>query len=976
MSFKRSVGSVALCAAVILVASLAVPSMATPSPPPDRPSPALQGWASGAADDVLAAVRRSPDKVPAEFDQRLKWADADGSLQVMVSLTSRDDRVESFISANTVDLAWYGDDPRFLARVTPAQLITLLDSPSVLFVEPDYPITNFMSDSASDVRARTAGADGVYSFDPATGPLGRLVSNVPGLTAKQVTGSGVRVAVTDSGIDKTHRDFGGWDCTPGPYQPCESRIVETVTTDHLVPGFESSDALPTTEAASGHGSHVAGTIAGNGYYTRDFGADAPRYGGDGYVIGIAPNAELISVKNGDSQWAGLSSFALQWQLDNAAELGIKGSSNSWGCLGGCSFNGSSATGQLLRDLYNAGVVVTFAVGNDAGGPDGASFSGNAQSPYVLGVASYDDATDELASSSSRGSSAAPLYDAATWTPESEPVNGTRRPDVAAPGVGIWSAASLTGGTSAGLPRVSIGDVDQGQGPTVEYRIMGGTSMATPHVSGTAALLFSACPAAEPLDVMRAIIAGANGTKVKKTGGGATADPFEVGYGGLDVRASLDRLLTLEVCGGEGDPDPTPTPTVSPTPSPTPTTPPGENATYYFHSGTGSNNLDHLDGSTTFDPLFPTFEEPASAIDVPGLQNVSGIEVQDPVWSGQLVEPATSLTIDFWGRTLPDQAIGFVHYTVRVKTGGEYFELAPAIDKEVAAGSGFTRVTHTYTSALEGTQEVPLSLPAGPFTIAVRGTFTVDNAATEISFDSIDFPSGFSTSGGASPSPSPSPTSSPTPDTEVTALTFSERSRTSGQYTDETLFEARLTDSTGDPVSNAEIKFELTGAESERPFSATTDGDGLASVTPTLDEHPGSHQLTATYPGSEDFESSSDTTGFVVEQEDSATELTVEGEDDDKRVVARLSDLDSPSDGVPERTFDFYSDGELIGSAQTDSDGIASAALPPRHRGANRTYEAVFSGDGFFLGSTDERSGQGGKNRSASTRASGGGAFVK
>jgi subtilisin family serine protease len=71
--------------------------------------------------------------------------------------------------------------------------------------------------------------------------------------------------------------------------------------------------------------------------------------------------------------------------------------------------------------------------------------------------------------------------------------------------------------------------------------MSGTSMATPHVVGASAVLFGACPAATPLDVMRAVMVGAVRDRVLKTGSTAVAEPFETGYGGLDVRRSLDWL---------------------------------------------------------------------------------------------------------------------------------------------------------------------------------------------------------------------------------------------------------------------------------------------------------------------------------------------------------------------------------------------------------------------------------------------------
>lgn len=207
-----------------------------------------------------------------------------------------------------------------------------------------------------------------------------------------------------------------------------------------------------------------------------------------------------------------------------------------------------------------------------------------------------------------------------------------------------------------------------------------------------------------------------------------------------------------------------------------------------------------------------------------------------------------------------------------------------------------------------------------------------------------------------PTPTPTPTQSPQPGT--TDVSFTESSATSGQHSDQTFFEARLTDANGDPIEGAELTFELTGAESSRSFSATTDADGIAWVTPTLGEKPGAHQLTVRYAGDENHAGDVDTASFMVENEDTDLELSAVGEDDDKKVLARLSDLDSPSDGISGRTVDFYSDDELIGSSSSDDNGVATLSLPPGHRGASRTYEAVFEGDDFYLESSDDRPGKG------------------
>lgn len=770
--------------ALVLVAGVAV-SPAGAEPRAARSAfdvDPVRSWAASSSDPaaVMEALDAHRDKLPAEFVGRLKHSRR-GLLRVMVAVAERNPSIEASVAGATTWVKWYFDNPRFYAAVTPDQLRMLLGSDVVTFVEPDVRLTYFMSASTIDIHARSLAGDGtgVWSFDPAAGPRGALRSDIPGLTVEQATGKGVTVAITDSGIDRTHRDFGGWDCQPGPYTPCQSRIVRAVTTEHLIGGTDPGDLAPTTELGSGHGSHVAGTVAGNGYYGRDGGKDAAMYGADGIPFGVAPEASLIMTKNGDTLWAGMSQFALEWQLENAQKYGIRVSSNSWGCLGGCSFNGGSATGRLFKDMYNAGIVTVFAAGNDGGTNDGAKFSGYAQSPYVLGVAAYKNEDHRLASFSSRGSDNS-LPDAATWTPESEPVNGERRPDVAAPGVDIWSARTLTGGAASGVPRVSTADVVGGRGCCIrDYAIMSGTSMATPHVAGVAALAFSACPTSTPLDVMRAIKASAE-TDILKTAGSATAEPFEVGYGGLEARAAVDWLLARNCdsnTSGGGEPEPTETATASPTASPSesPTGTPTGGTTYYFHSPTGIGNADRTTTANShFDTSPPTDTGASTFYDLPANSGAPQA-IYDPYWTGSVAERIERLDVRFWQRAPAANALGEVNYLVWVWVGNTRYEL-PTLTAKVppTIGNATGLVEGSFTTMLDANdQEIPLSIdPAGqPVTITIAGI--VDETGGYIQYDSVAKPAGFTVNAGAvetdpteSPTsdPSTTPTSDPTPST--------------------------------------------------------------------------------------------------------------------------------------------------------------------------------------------------------------------
>ena len=936
-------------------------------------------WVTDSLADELAA---HPDKIPAEFRERLRWVMPDGTLRVMVALQIRDADAETFIANTTTWKHWYGDAPRFLARVTPAQLTKLLAADVVTFVEPDYPITNFMASSSLDVHARSTTGDGsaVWSFDPTAGPMGALKSDIPSLTADQATGKGVTVAITDSGIDRTHRDFGGWDCQAEPYEPCNSRIIRAVNIDHLFgTGADPSESLPTTEFASGHGTHVAGTIAGNAYYQRDRtkpnASDITTYGGDGYNFGIAPQADLISTKNGDTLWAGLSTAGLQWQLDHADEYGIRVSSNSWGCVGGCSFSGNSAIGQLFKQMYEAGIVVVFAVGNDGGTNNGNNFSGYAQSPYVLGVANYNDTNHRLASSSSRGSDNT-LPDPTTWTPQSEPANGERRPDVGAPGTSIWSAGTLTGGAASVVPRQNTNDVTGGGGCcTREYRVMSGTSMATPHVAGAAAVMFSACPTATSLDVMRAVMVGADAAEVLSTDGSRVAQPFETGYGSLEVRRSVDWLLTQRACGGTGggDPAPDPTTTTDPAPEPTETSTPTEfDATTYYLRGAGRvGNIDaHLAPVTQGHPPFsteaPTGATSSSWLDVPVLINGTAT---DPNWLGTLDQRIDQLAVDFYQRSPLGTAVGSIDYDVVVQVG-DTRHILPTISKtmDFTITNGAIRVQQTFTHEQvadgpdEGTEPdlIPLSIDPtdAPVRVWIRGHYADSQAVAEIFYNSTTHPSNFTvfTAKSVAPDPTADPTSSPTdpPQAATTSVEFTGASASGVQYSDDALIEATLATDDGQPIAGADLVFELAGANGTRDWTVTTDASGLASQQLNFTDEPGHYDLTVRYVGDEGtYLPDADWTGFVVEPDDSATALSVAGKGNNKHLSATTTDADSHR-GLEGLTIEFFVDDRSLGTATTDGAGNAVIDLPARYRYGPHAYEAVFGGNAYYERSSDRR----------------------
>lgn len=185
--------------------------------------------------------------------------------------------------------------------------------------------------------------------------------------------------------------------------------------------------------------------------------------------------------------------------------------------------------------------------------------------------------------------------------------------------------------------------------------------------------------------------------------------------------------------------------------------------------------------------------------------------------------------------------------------------------------------------------------------------------------------------------------------------------TSGQYGDQATFEATLEDPEGKPLEGQKVTFMLNPGESSRKFRAVTDREGKATAYEELSEAPGRYRLVTRYKP-DDGRKVSDKTTFVIEKEDSAVELTAERGSDNEQseengngnsgstLTAFLTDLDM-SYPIAGRTVEFYADGEFLGSAATDEDGVATFETEPRYN-KHSTFEVRFVGDDYYLDSAD------------------------
>jgi len=283
-------------------------------------------------------------------------------------------------------------------------------------------------------------------------------------------GLGVGVAIIDSGVTPWHDDLASGDGG--------QRIVRFVD-------FVRNRPNPYDDY--GHGTHVAGVIAGNGF---DSG---------GARTGIAPRAHLMILKVLDAQGNGRISdviAAFDYVLKKGAGLNIRVVNLSVATRVDESYTTDPLT-IAARQLVDAGIVVVAAAGNlgrTADGHDaygGITAPGNA--PWVLTVGasnhmgSASRADDQMAVFSSRGPTS---------------LNSLAKPDLVAPGVGIESLSAQDSTFYSTLsPYLLNGTVATGYLP---YLSLTGTSMAAPVVSGTIALLLQANPALSP-NAVKAIL---------------------------------------------------------------------------------------------------------------------------------------------------------------------------------------------------------------------------------------------------------------------------------------------------------------------------------------------------------------------------------------------------------------------------------------------------------------------------------------
>ncbi len=273
-----------------------------------------------------------------------------------------------------------------------------------------------------------------------------------------VTGKGVGVAIIDSGI-APHPDLAG-------------RIVAAVD---FTSGGTGTVLVPPADPG-GHGTHVAGLVAGDG--TASGGAYA----------GVAPGANLIDVRViGATGATNVSTLiaGMQWVLVHRADYNIRVVNLSAGGPVTMSYR-DDPLATAAEVLVFAGIAVVVSAGNE--GPKERTITSPGTDPYVITVGGIDDSgsatldDDALASWSSRGIT---------------PVDGLAKPDLVAPGRKIVSLRSPGSTLDQELPDRLVAGLDP---LAPAYFRLSGTSMAAPVVTGVVALMLERSPALTPAQV--------------------------------------------------------------------------------------------------------------------------------------------------------------------------------------------------------------------------------------------------------------------------------------------------------------------------------------------------------------------------------------------------------------------------------------------------------------------------------------------
>jgi serine protease AprX len=336
------------------------------------------------------------------------------------------------------------------ATVLPSQVASIAGMPGVEGVYDNGTERLLLRESVQSIRADAAYAAGF-------------------------TGAGVGVAIMDSGVNGLNPDiaFPGRTVANVKFIANFADVVEDDGTPRV--GGELFVAnLANTDNTSGHGTHVAGIVAGTGAST------------GGVYRGVAPGAHLVGLSVGE----GLSIVnvmvlqATDWLIENGARYNVQVVNCSWGSNG--EFDPADPVNEAMSALHDAGITVVFAAGNE--GPAENTLNRRSVNPDVISVAAACkvNVLDPTNSQSQCADGRDRIV--ANFSSRGIPGDALWHPDITAPGVRIVSTRGYVSAMTGLDAPSDVQSCNIGIQNLRNYTCASGTSMASPHIAGVAALM--------------------------------------------------------------------------------------------------------------------------------------------------------------------------------------------------------------------------------------------------------------------------------------------------------------------------------------------------------------------------------------------------------------------------------------------------------------------------------------------------------
>ena len=362
-------------------------------------------------------------------------------------------------------------------------------------------------------------ANDVYPDDPIelfdTASADAMGAAIP--RANGFTGKGTTVAVVDSGCDASHPDLADHVVHNVKLYSAEYVNVPPDSSNTIAVPIEMGP-YQNSDIGSGHGTHVAGIIAADGHTGANH-------------LGVAPDANLVCFSIGEVLFTTAVVTAYDHLLDQPDLWGVKVINNSWG-NSFQQFDPRAPVAVATKAVADLGVNVMFAAGNSGRSNAEMSLNPFSEAPWVTSVAaeSVSHVRGDFSSNGLRYDNSLPsTIGAGGHTVFTGDRIGVYHPDITTPGVSISSTCDTAG--------TAVGPCPPGSNTTAS-----GTSMASPHAAGAAAVLLQANPSLttgqlrNALQATAAPVTDASGTEL---------DFWQVGYGHVDLNAAVNLVRSRD-----------------------------------------------------------------------------------------------------------------------------------------------------------------------------------------------------------------------------------------------------------------------------------------------------------------------------------------------------------------------------------------------------------------------------------------------